>query len=287
MLNCRGNLKQCSVQSVLRDPFLDASETDYPVHFARVVGSCDGLFCVVINKHNLVLWNPSTKASKTLPDFGAERNYGSYLAYGLGYDKSRDDYKVVGFFNSTRGLSEFVVKIYCLKSDEWKNLENFKGRWLMDDPATFADGKLHWLSSRDSGGSWDIVFLHLESEEYGIMHLPSHVKSDYFYSRLGAHQESLFVLYSHDTCAHVWIMDAAGKGIWTKVVTIPYIDDFLRYTYKTALYLLENGEVLLHCNLKFVIFNPRDGSFRYHEVRNSDGIVTATTYIESLVSPIA
>ncbi|KAI3469292.1 hypothetical protein Pfo_025955 [Paulownia fortunei] len=293
MLNCRGNLKQCSVQSLLYEPIIDAFDTDYSVHFSRnlvwVVGSCDGLICLAIDKKDLILWNPSTRICKKLPDFGVKINFGSYFAYGLGFDKSSDDYKVVGFFNSSRDLFEVIVKVYSLKSDQWKRIKNFKGRWLMDDPATFAHGKLHWIanSELELKCGWDIVSLDLETEEYGILQMPNYVKSG-FYSRLGASEGCLYVLCSHLTNADVWIMDdyGVGKQTWTKVVSIPYIDDFLRYTYKRALYVLKNGEVLLLCGSTIVIFDAKDCSFRYPEIRNPDEFIAASTYFESLVSPV-
>ncbi|PIN07784.1 hypothetical protein CDL12_14525 [Handroanthus impetiginosus] len=293
MLNYRGNLKQCSVQSLFYEPISDAFDTDYyhysvrdSRNFVWVVGSCDGLICLAINKKDLILWNPSTRISKKLPDFAVKINFGSYFAYGLGFDKSSNDYKVVGFFNNNRDLSEVIVKIYSLKNDEWKRIKNFKGRWLMDDPATFANGKLHWISNSDLElkSGWDIVSLDLETEEYGILEMPAYVKSG-FYSRLGASEGSLYVLCSHLSNAEVWIMDDCNQS-WNKVVTIPYIDDFLKYTYKRALYVLKNGEVLLLCGSKFVIFDSRDCSFRYPEIRNSGEVITASTYLESLVSPL-
>lgn len=293
MLNCRGSLYHCSALSVLRDPVIPTFDTEYSIRVAKnfvwVVGSCDGLICLAVNKQDLILWNPSTRICKKLPDFGVEVKFGSYFSYGLGFDESSDDYKIVGFFNSKRDLSEVMVKVYCLKIDQWRSLENFKGRWLMDDPATFAQGKLHWISTTgmEMNSGWDIVYLDLKTEEYGILQMPSYVKTDH-YSRLGASEGQLYVLCSHLSSADVWIMDyAVGQGTWTKVLNIPYIDDFLRYTYKKAVYLLKNGQVVLHCGSKFVIFDSKDCSFRYPEVRNSEEFVAASAYIESLVSPVA
>lgn len=292
MLNCRGNFKRCSVRSLLYEPITDAFDTDYSVHFSRnlvwAVGSCDGLICLVIDRKDLILWNPSTRICKKLPDFGVKINLGGYFAYGLGFDKSSDDYKVVGFFNC-KDLSEVIVQVYSLKSDQWKKIKSFKGRWLMDDPATFAHGKLYWIANPDLEleSGWDIVSLDLETEEYEILRMPSYVKSGY-YSRLGASEGCLYVLCSHSTSADVWIMDdyRVGKETWTKVVTIPYIDDFLKYTYKKPLYVLKNGQVLLLCGSTFVIFDAEDCSFRYPEIKNSGEFNAVSTYFESLVSPV-
>lgn len=277
---------------MLYKPVSEAFDLSYSVQSERnsvmVVGSCDGLICLSIDRKDLILWNPTTRISKRLPVFGEKVSVRGYFAYGLGFDKSSDDYKVVAFFSSKRDLSEVIVQVYSLKSDQWRRIKNFKGRWLMDDPAMFANGKLYWIADQDYEleSGWDIVSLDLEKEEYEILEMPSYVKSGY-YSRLGVSDGSLFVLCSHLASADVWIMDGCSVGDknWTKVVTIPYIDEFLKYTYKRALYVLKDGRVLLLCGLTFVIFDAKDCSFSYPEIRNLGEFFAIGAYFESLVSP--
>ncbi|GFQ01399.1 F-box/kelch-repeat protein at3g23880 [Phtheirospermum japonicum] len=278
MLNCRGNLKQCSARSLLYEPIIESFHTGFSSQSSKnsiwVVGSCDGLICLAIDKKELILWNPTTRISKNLPDFGVKISFRSYFAYGFGFDKSSDDYK---------------GKVYSLKADLWKTIKSFKGRWLMDDPATFANGKLYWIANSDLElkCGWDIAFFDLATDEYGVLEMPRYVKSG-FYSRLGVSQGRLFVMCSHVMSADVWIMDGggAGNGIWSNVVSIPYVDDFLRYNYKKALCVTENGEVVLICGLKIVIFDADDSSFRYPEIRNAGEFIASSAYIESLVSPL-
>ncbi|KAL1548206.1 F-box/kelch-repeat protein-like protein [Salvia divinorum] len=292
ILKYRGNtMKQCSVNSMLYESIPETFDLSCSVLSERyrfwVVGSCNGLVCLLIDKKEMILWNPSTGICKKLPDFGVKINVGGYFTYGLGYDKSSDDYKVVGFFNNNRDLSEVMVQVYSLRNDKWKRIENFKGSWLMDDTATFANGKLYWIANRgyESNSGWDLLSVDLETEEYEILQMPSHVKSGY-YSRLGGVWEgSLHVMCSHLESADVWIMDVGG-GDWTKVATVPYIDDFLKYTYKRALCVLKDGRVLLLCGSTFVIFDAEDCSFRYVEVRDSDELIGVGSYLESLVSPV-
>lgn len=293
ILRCSGNLKQCLVYPLLYEPVTTAFDTDYPVNLPRkpfgVVGSCDGLVCVAVDRKELILWNPSTRICKNLPDLDLEINYGGYFVYGFGFDKSNDDYKVVKHFNGNRDLSGVIVQVYSLKSDQWKMIKNFEGPCLMDDPATFVNGKLYWIANHyyESGSGWNIVSLDLETEEYEILEMPSYVNSGY-YSRLGESDGCLYVLCSHLSSADVWITDDCriGKGTWSKVVTIPYIDDFLKYTYKRVLYVLKNGQVLLLCSSTLVIFDPNDGSFRYPVINNSGEFFGVGTYFESLVSPV-
>lgn len=251
-----------------------------------VAGSCNGLILLSLDRKELILWNPSTRICKKLPDFRVKINGDGYFVYGLGLDKSTDDYKVVVIFNH-RDLSGVIVQVYSLRNDEWKGINGFKGHSLMSDPATFANGKLYWIVNYDYELELglDVVSLDLEKEEFEILQVPSYVKGGY-YSRLGESEGCLYVLCSHLTCAHVWIMDSLGNENWTKSATLPYVDDFLKYTYKKALYVLKNGQVLLLCGSTFVIFDANDSSFRYPAVRNLGEFVAVSTYIESLVSPL-
>lgn len=290
ILRCRDNLKQFSVHPLFYEPIIDAFDTDYPINLPRkpfgVVGSCDGLICLAVDRINLMLWNPSTRICKTLPDFDLKINPGGYFAYGFGFDKSSDDYKVVlGFINGSRDLTEVIVLVYSLNSDEWKRIKNYEGPRMMDDPATFVNGKLHWIANHDHDHELgSIVSLDLETEEYEISQMPSYVKSGH-YSRLAASDGFLYVLCCHLTSADLWITNDCN-GTWSKVVMIPYIDDFLKYTYKKVLYVLKNGQVLLLCSSTFVIFDPKDGSFRYPRINNLGNFSALSIYLESLVSPV-
>lgn len=295
MLNFRGNLKKCSVSSLLNEPITDILDIGYLVHLStfsiQFVGSCDGLICLAIDREDLILWNPSTRIRKKLPEFGVKSIGGfSYFACGFGYDESSDDYKVLCSFASERSLSDMIVKVYSLKKDEWKMIKNFKDGGLIGNASTFVDGKLHWIEYPELGSeccTFNIVSLDLQTEEYRIVEMPDYVKGK-FSTRLGESEGRLFVFCNQMNNGDVWMMDdyGVGKETWTKVVTIPYIDDFLKNNYVHVLYVLKNGQLLLICGLKFVVFNPKDCNFRYPVVINVGEFVGAVTYFESLVSPV-
>lgn len=73
---------------------------------------------------------------------------------------------------------------------------------------------------------------------------------------------------------------------WTKVASIPYVDDFLKPSYIKVLYVLKNGQVLMLCGSTFVLFDAMDCTFRYLQISNRDGFKAISTYFESLVSPL-
>ncbi|KAF3657450.1 hypothetical protein FXO38_05113 [Capsicum annuum] len=67
--------------------------------------------------------------------------------YGFGYDELQDDYKIVGVFPIYRNrlLYRVEVKLYSLRSDSWRCIDDFKGGDFLDVWGKFVTGKLHWL----------------------------------------------------------------------------------------------------------------------------------------------
>ncbi|KAK4564665.1 hypothetical protein RGQ29_006660 [Quercus rubra] len=80
-------------------------ELDYPVTpssihvYFNIVGSCNGLLLINPKNDALVLWNPSTRESRELPESSIEFPTRSCkclsTVYGFGYDSFADYYKLV------------------------------------------------------------------------------------------------------------------------------------------------------------------------------------------------
>ncbi|CAI0416439.1 unnamed protein product [Linum tenue] len=94
----------CSLYSVYNDPQIDLPELGSLLDqdddfYDWIIGSRDGLLCSVIYpNHDVVVWNPSTRVSRSLPNYepGFEKWRSScYTVFGFGYDFQLDDYKVV------------------------------------------------------------------------------------------------------------------------------------------------------------------------------------------------
>ncbi|CAI9117817.1 OLC1v1019302C1 [Oldenlandia corymbosa var. corymbosa] len=97
-------LQQCSLSSVVcpanSPATTELSDIDYRMKNPRksfwVLGSCNVLVCISTGKGvQGFLWNPCTKRCKKLPNIDLERKGSSSDGLGFGYDKSKDDYKVV------------------------------------------------------------------------------------------------------------------------------------------------------------------------------------------------
>lgn len=257
----RGNLKQCSVNSVLYEPVSETSDLSFPFQSERNFwpeGECNGLI-LMNSDQRLCLWNPSTRTCKKLPGFCVKIEMTAHPAYGLGYHKSRDDYKVVGIFDNNRDMSEVIVLVYSLRNDRWKRIRNLNGRWLVGVMGAFANGKLYWIAHREyeSVTGWDILSLDLEKEEedYEILRMPSYVKiGDNEYLQMC--EGSVYLISTHRTGADVWIMDGCSVGIvkWTKVITIPCIDHHWMETGTWLLHVPKNGLVLFRYGRSFVVY---------------------------------
>ncbi|KAI3452957.1 hypothetical protein Pfo_009620 [Paulownia fortunei] len=287
------NLKHCSVHSLMFEPLTVASNIDYPKknpHRAVwIVGSSNGLICIAIDEKDMFLWNPSTRTSKKLPPVAVEMKQGFYYIWGFGFNESDDDYKVVGIFCvfGNAGVNESIVKIYSLKTNSWKRIEDFKGGVPLDDSGKFASGKLHFPATPgiDLDFRWNIVSLDLKSEVYGMVEQPDYGEG-YFDSSLGVLGGCICVLCNYQkTRADLWVLKEYGiKESWSKVVTIPYINDPGKFLYSNPLCMLPNGEILLVFGMHFVVYNPKDNCFRHPEISNLGSFLEADIYVESLVS---
>ncbi|XP_049406429.1 F-box/kelch-repeat protein At3g23880-like [Solanum stenotomum] len=132
MMRCISNygFKSCSLTSLFNESRVtEAKDLDYPTksyglerdrYDVFIVGSVNGLICLVNDDKELLLWNPSIRKYKKLPypKTSLPLQGDPRRAYGFGYDEVHEDYKVV-IFNEieTNMIREFEVKMYSLKSD--------------------------------------------------------------------------------------------------------------------------------------------------------------------------
>ncbi|KAI8537933.1 hypothetical protein RHMOL_Rhmol09G0062700 [Rhododendron molle] len=186
----RTGLKSCSLDSVMECKLPEnAVEFDYPSkepnQFVYIVGSCNGLMCVAAcvwntNKRTIYLWNPSTRKSKRLPDLGVKRmwDYQVLYGFGLGFDESNDDYKVVLIFRDSGGgvSDERKVMVYTLRTDSWRQIGGFSCDVPFGFIGKFLNGSIHWVVCDNSGSSYSsvIVSLDLEKEMYNEVLLPNY-----------------------------------------------------------------------------------------------------------------
>ncbi|XP_012854399.1 PREDICTED: F-box/kelch-repeat protein At3g06240-like [Erythranthe guttata] len=152
-----------------------------------IVGSCNGLICVLVDACRFFLLNPSTRESEELPDFftGAmfPKNVVSIRGYGFGFDESSGDYKVCAvcymmFVFGSNMTFPSTARMYSLKADSWGRNLFFKDVCIFGS-AKFVSGKLHWISDFKTKSKWDDVCFDLKSETFGIVKQTSCIKGYY------------------------------------------------------------------------------------------------------------
>ncbi|EYU23184.1 hypothetical protein MIMGU_mgv1a018107mg, partial [Erythranthe guttata] len=243
-----------------------------------IVGSCNGLICVLVDACRFFLLNPSTRESEELPDFftGAmfPKNVVSIRGYGFGFDESSGDYKVCAVcymmlvFGSNMTFPS-TARVYSLKADSWGRNLFFKDVCIFGS-AKFVSGKLHSISDFKTKSKWDDVCFDLKSETFGIVKQASFIN---YSPRLGVLKGYLCVFsgYSPTIMFDVWIWNEYG------------VEDS---NYVTPLFVLPCGEVLFTYESDFFIHNKKDNYItQQHTVDfDRDRHGKAEVYTESLVS---
>ncbi|XP_076891865.1 F-box/kelch-repeat protein At3g23880-like [Bidens hawaiensis] len=288
-------IESCNLDDVLYDNSVNnALELDYP--FRRlskrvsIVGSCNGLVCIDVDKDVLYIWNPSTRISYRLPPTGTYRTQpGVYVLHGFGYVESTDDYKVVELSsrNKDKHKHENFVKIYSLKSGNWKKMDAFPhGFQLHIGYGKFCNGALHWAASKYLG-PWTIISLDLAKETYGEVLQPLYDAGDDKVLRLGSLREQLCVLCDYPGIrADVWLMKVYGvKESWAKLISIPYLTDPGTDRFFMLLCMSNDGKILIQFwQRKLIVYDAKNGSFS--EIQSLYRCFDACTFVESLVSPM-
>lgn len=197
---------------------------------ARIVGSCNGLVCVVRETTSVIFWNPWIRESFELPKSPIQRPAGLYrsnlnLTYGFGYDKATDDYKVVRIAHHPTLEDPYEVKIYSLKFNSWKKLHDLPfsiDRKMFDRPhnGVLSNGASHWIVEGKRIGAIDI-----RTEEFKLVPEPESLDKNYSWN-LGV-LESCLCLYSepkvYAAVLQMWLMKDYGvQNSWTKsIIELP------------------------------------------------------------------
>ncbi|RHN72433.1 putative F-box domain-containing protein [Medicago truncatula] len=223
--------------------------------------SINGFVClsnVPDDERKAVLWNPTTEEFIVIPSSPVEslpyRKFEAFI-HGFGYDRVRDDYKVIRYvvFDSLsfydvmfRGLSEQEAswkdvpmeplwEIYSLRSNSWKKLDVDTS--MVMSPETreetvrfYMDGMCHWWDKiekdNDDGGTYFVSF-DVTNEVCFTTPMPSDIDHT-FDIRLVKRQLVMLngsiglISYSGETnTLHVSILGEIGvKESWTKLFIV-------------------------------------------------------------------
>ncbi|KAI9075533.1 hypothetical protein K1719_042511 [Acacia pycnantha] len=133
---------------------------------ARILGSCNGLLCVEIDRRIpslLSLWNPATSAIRDLPQ-------GIFLdlcprVTGFGFSPVVNDYKIVRIYAPDAEISR--VEVFSLNTGSWKRMyiENLK-KVLFNSNSNHvsANGAIFWLGAKLGVKHHDVQYIVVEVE---------------------------------------------------------------------------------------------------------------------------
>ncbi|KAL2518643.1 F-box protein CPR30 [Abeliophyllum distichum] len=215
------------------------------VRVVRIVGSCNGLICLVLEPRIVVILNPATKKSRKLPV--SVKSNRLAMDYGFGYDESNNDYKVVeiSWTNFISDKFENQVKVYSSKTESWRIIDGTAG-FIVHGCGVFANGAIHWKVQYPDAGR-------------------------------------LCVSCKYSTHADIWVMkEYEVEESWTKLVRVPDYLDLKSQINTTPFFVLENGGVLLKNGFSIVMYRPLNECI---EINTKGFVLYVSTYTESLVFP--
>ncbi|XP_026419705.1 F-box/kelch-repeat protein At3g06240-like [Papaver somniferum] len=212
-----------------------------PIH--TFVGSCNGLLCFYIRNEyvryflrydGIYLWNPSTREYKVICKPPAAPVEPMKVAYGFGYGRKIDDYKLIQFRSDPDNYTVYTgseVHIYTLGSNSWRRFGDVP--YKIHDisvPMTHLNGVIHWVG-REVIVSFDIV-----EERIKEIQIPSSILGESYRNyiaslmtnrvadaKLGVLGEELCLsLEASPENFYLWVVKDSGsvEDSWTKLLSI-------------------------------------------------------------------
>ncbi|XP_026458652.1 putative F-box protein At1g26515 [Papaver somniferum] len=134
-----------------------------------MVGSCNGLVCLLYSQIRGGICNPGTGEFLSLPGL-REPRFAGWTQVGFGYLPSTKEYKVVRYSNNLLngdGEAQGHVDVYTLGSQSgWRGQENIPYRFYSS--GLFANGAIHWIRKTGRGRHlvYKIVAYDLPDEKF-------------------------------------------------------------------------------------------------------------------------
>lgn len=183
--------------------------------------------------------------------------------------------------------NETKVEAFSLINNSWHIVEGFDNQIIMlEVEATFLNGALHWLASRDAGPDKSdlIISLDLVQEIFNEIS----IENNSFHT-LGTLDGCLSLLCDGSSVfdVEVWIMKEYGfPTSWTKLTILPApIFDY--YDHVEPVCFAKNGELIVELDGRELLrYNLQDNTAKKLKSRRVAWFIDAV-YVESLVSPKA
>ncbi|XP_058181152.1 F-box/kelch-repeat protein At3g06240-like [Rhododendron vialii] len=259
----------------------------------EIVGSYNGMICLLYLLDCFVLWNPTIKDSIELPKPPFSISYFDFYFKGFGYNPSMDDYKVVIASREEGNPNvQSTVEVFSLKQSSWKEIGGLQNGLVIEAEqlSTCLNGNLHWLASCDTTNPIEkhlIVSLDLGTEEFSEISIPDCYDRSFFFHALGMINGCLSLLTDERNWREVglWVMKEYGvRGSWTKLVILP-TENLLFCDYLVPVCFTKAGDILIDVDGRRVVrYNLEQKTMKKLKTR-SVHFIDWVLYVESLISP--
>ncbi|XP_019157756.1 PREDICTED: F-box protein At1g11270-like [Ipomoea nil] len=196
-----------------------------------ITGPCRGLFLlhtVITPGANLGLLNPATSAFRLLPRSPCAVIHYSFefYAYGLGWDSTRNDYKVVFIL-----FKRQIALVYSLNNDSWRFLDSplpleLSGRSCLTtypQHNIYTNGFCYWLPYAKNASL--LFCFNMAQENFVTIALPPIVINNRDTIVISTYYDSLaFLAWNEEReVIEVWVLQQE-QHYWTKVYNFGQID---------------------------------------------------------------
>lgn len=305
LISRRGNITNKRVVSLsINDTFDVFINQDFPSYFndkfghVRLIGPCNGIVCLGGYPDNIVVWNPSIRDYKILPQSQIQRVVGSTVRgsdFGLGFDSKRNDYKVIQILfclSNNRGVV-YQVEIYSLNENIWR-----KHNAIV--PAKIKYGNISWSMiykneifcwlAQNSDNNEVILSFNMSEEVFENTPLPSNIgvfgeqEIRNIWVIVPLNESISLIVYclkQVEKYFDIWVINELGvKNCWTKLQRIGPLSRVER-----PLGFWKNGEFILeNSNGQLVIYDTANQEFKTLGFYGKRDRLELVVYKESLVS---
>nr|VDD46232.1 unnamed protein product [Brassica oleracea] len=259
---------------------------------------CDGTLCVTLNNHTLLVWNPSSKRFKIVPNPGIYRDSN---ILGLGYDPVSNDYKIVTFIDQ---LGSSTPHVFDFRTGSWRESVRilYPDWYYRERIGAFLDQSLYWIAYRSNVDRFILCF-NLSTHEYRKLSLPVY-NQGVTCSWLGVTSQKLCITEYVSCEQKIWISVMEKTGSWNKIASLSmsnlisiqdhicdYQVEFVSFTKKNDIVVTFSGdcdnvemEAEKRVKIKVFLYKTSDNTFQQVRFCNSlAGFRFLSEYVESPV----
>ncbi|KAE8021744.1 hypothetical protein FH972_007609 [Carpinus fangiana] len=307
ILRLGGGLDQLSLSTLSNETLEVSGDVDLSqwfqdeVSMVSMFGPCNGILCLSVYlrkkrdghsdfESRLVLWNPATRESKTLPPIHRQLDMPDLTSiFGFGFDSKTNDYKVVRIMNFR--YRHCKVQVFHLSTNSWRVLDSSPDPSYFIHPPRFSsylNGVYYWwarVHDYSYMGRRLLLSFDMSNEVFQEVLPPPSEGRNCIDQDIAVINETVTLILPCNfdielkVWIEIWMLNECGvERTWTKILTIRQIPVFW-----DLIQLREDGlVVLIDEDQCLVLYDPRTQEARnlqIYEARSAQLV----SYTESLV----